>query len=113
MVFPLWRSMHSLNLMLPKEERRALLLRLYNDDTPLVNTTHKRTAAADSSTPETPEVNETRVNVEISTRSIARTEDDFIKRESLRMGQEEEDLMAKRETWQKVGDEEDKFNTTV
>ena len=29
--------MHSLNLMLPKEERRALLLRLFNDDTPLVN----------------------------------------------------------------------------
>lgn len=29
--------MHSLNLMLPKEDRKALLLRLFNDDTPLVN----------------------------------------------------------------------------
>ncbi|KAJ9325450.1 hypothetical protein DTO027B5_5011 [Paecilomyces variotii] len=123
MVFPLWRSVHSLNLMLPKEERRALLLRLYNDDTPLVNTTQKRTAAADLSTPEisgegdeTPavtETGETPTDVAMSTESVARTEDDFIKRENLRLGQEQEDQMAKRETWQKMGDEEDKFNTTV
>lgn len=38
-VLPLWRSLHSLNLMLPKEERKAMLLRLFNDDTPLINTT--------------------------------------------------------------------------
>jgi multisite-specific tRNA:(cytosine-C5)-methyltransferase len=37
MVFPLWKSIQSLNLMLPKEERRAMLLRLFNEDTPLVN----------------------------------------------------------------------------
>ncbi|KAI1628751.1 S-adenosyl-L-methionine-dependent methyltransferase [Exophiala viscosa] len=37
MVFPLWKSIMSLNLMLPKEERKAMLLRLYDDDTPLVN----------------------------------------------------------------------------
>jgi multisite-specific tRNA:(cytosine-C5)-methyltransferase len=37
MVFPLWKSLQSLNLMLPKEERKAMLLRLFNDDTPLVN----------------------------------------------------------------------------
>jgi multisite-specific tRNA:(cytosine-C5)-methyltransferase len=43
MVFPLWKSLHSLNLMLPKEDRRALLLRLFNDDTPLVNLSHKQT----------------------------------------------------------------------
>lgn len=35
MVLPLWRSLHSLNLMLPKEDRKAMLLRLYNEDTPL------------------------------------------------------------------------------
>ncbi|KAL6715109.1 tRNA (cytosine-5-)-methyltransferase ncl1 [Lecanora helva] len=35
MVLPLWRSLHSLNLMLPKEERKAMLLRLFNEDTPL------------------------------------------------------------------------------
>ena len=37
MVLPLWRSLHSLNLMLPKEDRKAMLLRLYNDDTPLMD----------------------------------------------------------------------------
>ena len=35
MVLPLWRSLHSLNLMLPKEDRKAMLLRLFNEDTPL------------------------------------------------------------------------------
>ena len=40
MVFPLWKSIQSLNLMLPKEERKAMLLRIFNDDTPLVNNSH-------------------------------------------------------------------------
>jgi multisite-specific tRNA:(cytosine-C5)-methyltransferase len=47
MVFPLWKSLHSLNLMLPKEDRKALLLRLFNDDTPLVNISH-RNASGDA-----------------------------------------------------------------
>lgn len=38
MALPLWKSFHSLNLMLPKEDRAAMLLRVYNDTTPLVNT---------------------------------------------------------------------------
>jgi len=46
MVLPLWRSLYSLNLMLPKEERRATLLRIFDDDTPLVNSINKREAAA-------------------------------------------------------------------
>lgn len=37
LTLPLWRSMHSLNLMLPKEERKAMLLRVYNEDTPLID----------------------------------------------------------------------------
>lgn len=37
LVMPLWRGVSSLNLMLPKEERRAMLLRLYNDDEPLID----------------------------------------------------------------------------
>jgi multisite-specific tRNA:(cytosine-C5)-methyltransferase len=37
MVFPLWKSVQSLNLMLPKEERSAMLLRLFNDSSPLLN----------------------------------------------------------------------------
>ena len=37
MVLPLWRSLHSLNLMLPKEDRKAMLLRLFNEHTPLMD----------------------------------------------------------------------------
>ncbi|KAK5133572.1 hypothetical protein LTR08_007611 [Meristemomyces frigidus] len=37
LVLPLWRSLHSLNLMLPKEERKAMLLRIYNEDVELIN----------------------------------------------------------------------------
>ena len=37
LTLPLWRSLHSLNLMLPKEERKAMLLRIFDEDTELVN----------------------------------------------------------------------------
>ena len=37
MALPLWKSFKSLNLMLPKEDRMAMLLRIYNDTTPLIN----------------------------------------------------------------------------
>jgi len=37
LTLPLWRSMHSLNLMLPKEERKAMLLRIFDEDVELVN----------------------------------------------------------------------------
>ncbi|KAL8731487.1 MAG: hypothetical protein Q9181_004285 [Wetmoreana brouardii] len=42
MVMPLWRSLHSLNLMLPKEERKAMLLRLYNEIIPLQDSSKAR-----------------------------------------------------------------------
>lgn len=41
-MLPLWRSISSLNLMLPKEDRKAMLLRLYNDDSPLVDNSKNR-----------------------------------------------------------------------
>ncbi|CAK7565361.1 MAG: tRNA (cytosine-5-)-methyltransferase ncl1 [Sporothrix epigloea] len=41
MTLPLWKSFHSLNLMLPKEDRAAMLLRIFNDTTPLVNNSLK------------------------------------------------------------------------
>lgn len=47
LVLPLWRSLHSLNLMLAKEDRTAMLLRIYNDDTPLVNNHHPGTPRAE------------------------------------------------------------------
>ncbi len=37
MALPLWKSFHSLNLMLPKEDRSAMLLRIFNDTSPLIN----------------------------------------------------------------------------
>ena len=37
LVLPLWRSLHSVNLMLPKEDRSAMLLRLYNETGPILN----------------------------------------------------------------------------
>ncbi|KAG9986693.1 S-adenosyl-L-methionine-dependent methyltransferase, partial [Aureobasidium melanogenum] len=37
LTLPLWRSISSLNLMLPKEERRAMLLRLFKDESPLID----------------------------------------------------------------------------
>ncbi|KAH8173194.1 16S rRNA methyltransferase rsmB/F domain-containing protein [Sarocladium implicatum] len=42
MALPLWKSVHSLNLMLPKEDRSAMLLRIFNDTTPLVNAALKK-----------------------------------------------------------------------
>lgn len=50
MVLPLWKSFHSLNLMLPKEDRSAMLLRIYNDTTPLVNSILKRDQKAAAET---------------------------------------------------------------
>lgn len=45
MSLPLWKSFHSLNLMLPKEDRSAMLLRIYNDTTPLINSIAKHKKA--------------------------------------------------------------------
>lgn len=110
MVLPLWRSLHSLNLMLPKEERRAMLLRIYNDDTPLINTTHNKTKnqtdASGTSGADTP-AQETVVA------STANAEDVAMQHENAQLGEDEQDYVESRETYTKAGDEEDRFNTTV
>lgn len=49
MVLPLWRSLHSVNLMLPKEDRRAMLLRIFNDEPQLLNITQGGTPPASTS----------------------------------------------------------------
>ncbi|TQS37428.1 hypothetical protein Golomagni_02099 [Golovinomyces magnicellulatus] len=46
MVLPLWRSASSVNLMLAKEDRTAMLLRMFNDTTPLINHSDEARAAA-------------------------------------------------------------------
>ncbi|KAL8711351.1 MAG: hypothetical protein Q9220_004248 [cf. Caloplaca sp. 1 TL-2023] len=43
-ILPLWRSLHSINLMLPKEDRKAMLLRLYNEIIPLQDNSKGRRA---------------------------------------------------------------------
>ncbi|CAG8923966.1 unnamed protein product [Penicillium salamii] len=92
MVLPLWRSLHSLNLMLPKEERRAMLLRIFNDSTPLINTTFKKDAEVEPT---------------------AEAEEVALEQENLELGQDAQDAVDERETYTKDGDEEDRFNTTV
>ncbi|XXG99121.1 Ribosome-releasing factor 2, mitochondrial [Hypoxylon texense] len=56
MVLPLWKSFHSLNLMLPKEDRAAMLLRLFNDTSPVINQTLKESAKKESEANAEPEV---------------------------------------------------------
>ncbi|KAL3493472.1 S-adenosyl-L-methionine-dependent methyltransferase [Aspergillus germanicus] len=99
MVLPLWRSLHSINLMLPKEDRRAMLLRIFNDSTPVVNTTQKRTAAA--------------TNTSTAAVEAIATEEEAIKEENVVIGQDEQDHMDTRETYTQANEEEDRFNTTV
>lgn len=48
MALPLWKSFQSLNLMLPKEDRSAMLLRIFNDTTPLVNISLKKKSEQDA-----------------------------------------------------------------
>lgn len=99
MVLPLWRSLHSLNLMLPKEDRRAMLLRIFNDSTPLVNATLK----TGNSSPA----------VATPVESTAAAEDQALKAENEQLGEVEQDHTDARETYTKANGEEDRFNTTV
>ncbi|PGH09914.1 hypothetical protein AJ80_07626 [Polytolypa hystricis UAMH7299] len=112
MVFPLWRSMYSLNLMLPKEDRRALLLRLFDDDTPIAGQPQKRKAAE----PNNESNGQTTANVkgaEDSDILPSKAEEDAIKKENLVLGQEEQDAMSARESFNVVDEEADEMNTTV
>ncbi|KAI1755570.1 S-adenosyl-L-methionine-dependent methyltransferase [Xylaria castorea] len=49
-VLPLWKSFHSLNLMLPKEDRAAMMLRLFNDISPVINRSLKESAKLEAET---------------------------------------------------------------
>lgn len=122
MTLPLWRSMFSVNLMLPKEDRRALLLRLFNDESPVIHPPKFKPVDA----PTTDDKSETEAKAESADSEmvyaeiekdipppVAKTEEDVIKAENILRGQEQEDLMSSRETYHRDGDEEDRFNTTV
>ena len=83
-----------------------MLLRIFNDDTPLINTTTMKGNDNGRSTPDTPAL-------EIPVESTANAEDVALKEENVELGQDEQEQMDIRETWTKAGDEEDRFNTTV
>lgn len=99
--------------MLPKEDRRAMLLRIFNEDVPLVNTTQKREAETGTSTPaiETPaeaETAEATINAQVT-----HPEEVALKYENEVIGEGEQEQTDSRETWTKAAGEEDRFNTTV
>lgn len=103
--------------MLPKEDRRAMLLRLFNDSEPVLhNLTNKTPSAVEEI--ESTESNDvpgedSEMGVISNAEVIGRTEEEIIKSENLIRGEEQEDLVTRRETYQLDGDEEDRFNTTV
>lgn len=109
MVLPLWRSLHSINLMLPKEDRRAMLLRIFNEETPLINTTNKRQALAEPRASVTVPVDE----ADTPGAEPAASEEQVLQEENIILGQDQQEQTDQRETWTKAGDEEDRFNTTV
>ena len=129
MVLPLWKSLYSLNLMLPKEERRAMLLRLFNDDTPLVNTTKRREVAkaarSESATPaleaaangdgddigDIDEVDNEDGGVLLET--TGKEEEEAIKQENLSLRQEVDEAMKARQSFVTTNGEDDVMNTTV
>ena len=77
MIFPLWKSIHSLNLMMPKEDRKAMLLRLFNDDTPLQNNltqTKRGDTASKENKPEPTEAVEPSADVNMSPRNTSSPE---------------------------------------
>lgn len=128
MVFPLWRSLYSINLMLPKEERRAMLLRLFNDDTPVVNTTQKRDAIKAAEAAETPTEPESAANGEevvdeeedvdmeeggVLLETTGKEEEQAIQKESLALGQQEEDATKARQSFVAAEGEDDLMNKTV
>lgn len=81
-----------------------MLLRLFNDDTLVVNTTGKRAAASQDATP---------VTEDTPSAVPTETEEEAIKQENLALGQDEQEQTETRETYTKAGDEEDRLNTTV
>lgn len=99
--------------MLPKEDRRAMLLRLFNEDPPLINITQKRAATvAETATPETPAV-VVASEQDVPATAPAEAEEAAIEQENVALGQDEQEQAEVRETYNKAGDEEDRFNTTV
>ncbi|KAL9077256.1 MAG: hypothetical protein Q9157_003447 [Trypethelium eluteriae] len=138
-VLPLWRSMWSLNLMLPKEERKAMLLRIYNDDSPLVDNSkdrfkEARTHIGSSSSSPTPagqtdapesmileneiEDPDSHIHPEEATTVVAALEPGASETKALQdedrmLGNAQQKADDTKEVAPGVTDEDDAFNTTV
>ncbi|GAW24748.1 hypothetical protein ANO14919_143400 [Xylariales sp. No.14919] len=74
MILPLWKSFHSLNLMLPKEDRAAMMLRLFNDSSPVINRTLKESAKLEAEAADS-DVKELKEADDITVEKAAKTED--------------------------------------
>lgn len=123
MVLPLWRSLHSLNLMLPKEDRKAMLLRLYNDDSPLMDHSKDRfnnTANGEQSGEHAlsevepkDEIMDGADDEEVAAAGLPATEDGALRMEDDAYSKIEDEAAKDVEMAVGVQDEEDVFNTTV
>lgn len=83
-----------------------MLLRIFNDSTPVNNNSMKNQKASQrQAEPVVEDVDDIAPPAAI--------EDDILKKENLALGQDEQEQMDSRETYTKAGDEEDRFNVTV
>ncbi|KAK6827859.1 Multisite-specific tRNA:(cytosine-C(5))-methyltransferase [Apiospora arundinis] len=92
MVLPLWKSFQSLNLMLPKEDRAAMLLRLFNDTTPVINQTLKDAAAAKKAAEDKAETVEAPEASEASEAKVEETEDSATAEAAIAVPSNDEDV---------------------
>lgn len=99
-----------------------MLLRLFNDSTPLVNTTGKRNAATavESATPTEPEPMANGDDDDIDNEDggvllepTGDVEEEAIKKENLALGQLEDEVMKARQSFVSAKEEDDVMNTTV
>ena len=116
MVLPLWRSLHSLNLMLPKEDRKAMLLRLYNDDSPLMDHSKDRfnkQANGDDASSDVEVKDELVVGAdeeEVAAAGVPATEEGALKLEDDAYSKVEDEAAKEVEVAVGVRDEEDLFS---
>lgn len=99
-----------------------MLLRIFNDTEPVVHMLPAKNAAVADGEADTTEMSDIAGDAVTATTdpemvsdviSAGKTEEEIIKNENLIRGEEQEELVTKRETYQLDGDEEDRFNTTV
>lgn len=104
--------------MLPKEERKAMLLRLYNDDSPLMDHSKDRfnkQANGEDTSNDVDLKNEfiSEADDEVAAAGVPGTEENGLKMEDDAYSKVEDEAAKEVEVAVGVRDEEDVFNTTV